>query len=152
ECGCGDQDCPAAAAQEPLGQVVIEVIAEAAAIEGTSENPGYAPGFGAVPVALLREMATTAQLKPVPLPAPVCEDGYRPSAALARFVRCRDLTCRFPGCDVPADVCDVDIRSPTRWGRRTRQTSSCCAGFTTCSKRSTPAWAAGPTASCPTEP
>src|ERR1700754_1315633 len=24
------------------------------------------------------------------------------------FVRCRDLTCRFPGCDEPAFACDVD--------------------------------------------
>ena len=28
--------------------------------------------------------------------------------ALADFVRCRDLTCRFPGCEVPAERCDLD--------------------------------------------
>jgi len=61
---------------------------------------------------MLREMAATAQLTPVPLPAPACEPGYRPSAALARFVRCRDLTCRFPGCDAPAQVCDIDHTIP----------------------------------------
>ena len=27
---------------------------------------------------------------------------------MADFVRCRDLTCRFPGCDKPAQVCDLD--------------------------------------------
>jgi hypothetical protein len=27
---------------------------------------------------------------------------------LADFVRCRDLTCRFPGCDQPAVRCDLD--------------------------------------------
>lgn len=36
------------------------------------------------------------------------EPGYRPSKALQRFVRCRDLICRFPGCDAPAEVCDID--------------------------------------------
>lgn len=36
------------------------------------------------------------------------EPCYRPSQALADFVRCRDLTCRFPGCDQLAVVCDVD--------------------------------------------
>lgn len=36
------------------------------------------------------------------------ESGYRPSAGLARFVRCRDITCRFPGCKKPAEVCDLD--------------------------------------------
>src|SRR5262249_52893726 len=80
--------------------------------EGSSQNPGYAPGFGAVPAAILQEMAATAQLKPLELPAPVCEPGYRPSAALARFVRCRDLTCRFPGCDAPAEACDIDHTIP----------------------------------------
>jgi len=36
------------------------------------------------------------------------EAGYRPSAKLARFVRCRDMTCCFPGCTKPAEYCDVD--------------------------------------------
>ena len=34
------------------------------------------------------------------------EPGYRPSAALARFIRARDMTCRFPGCDNP--ITDID--------------------------------------------
>jgi hypothetical protein len=36
------------------------------------------------------------------------EPRYRPSKKLADFVRCRDMTCRFPGCKVPATNCDVD--------------------------------------------
>jgi hypothetical protein len=112
DCGCAAPRCPASAPQPPLGQVVIEVIAEHATLAGTSQNPGYAPGFGAVPAPVLRELAATAQLKAVPLPPPVCESGYRPSAALAQFVRCRDLTCRFPGCDAPAEACDIDHTIP----------------------------------------
>ena len=92
--------------------MVIEVIAEQATIDGSSQAPGYMPGFGAVPAPMLREMAAAAQLKPLPLPLPVCEPGYRPSATLARFLRCRDLTCRFPGCDAPAEVCDIDHTIP----------------------------------------
>ena len=34
------------------------------------------------------------------------EPRYRPSKKLADFVRCRDMTCRFPGCKVPATNCD----------------------------------------------
>ncbi|MBX7435611.1 HNH endonuclease, partial [Mycobacterium sp. Y57] len=38
--------------------------------------------------------------------------GYRPSAALAEFVRARDLTCRVPGCDRPAVFADLDHINP----------------------------------------
>ena len=101
ECGCAAPDCPAtgagAATEKPSGAVVIHVLADQASLDGGSPAPGYLPGFGAVPAPLLRELAATARLTPVPLPAPVAEPGYRPSAGQAEFVRWRDLTCRFPG-------------------------------------------------------
>ncbi|MCW2686821.1 MAG: nuclease [Mycobacterium sp.] len=37
---------------------------------------------------------------------------YQPSAALERWIRSRDLTCRFPGCSRPASVCDIDHTVP----------------------------------------
>ncbi|WP_201368522.1 HNH endonuclease signature motif containing protein, partial [Mycobacterium intracellulare] len=36
----------------------------------------------------------------------------QPPAGLERFVRCRDLTCRFPGCSRPAMICDIDHTIP----------------------------------------
>jgi hypothetical protein len=44
------------------------------------------------------------------------EPGYRPSAELERFIRCRDMTCRFPGCDHPAQFADIDHTIPYPWG------------------------------------
>jgi hypothetical protein len=38
--------------------------------------------------------------------------SYRPSAALAEFVRARDQYCVFPGCLHPARSCDIDHRIP----------------------------------------
>ena len=35
---------------------------------------------------------------------------------MAEFIRLRDLTCRFPGCDVPADKCDIDHTVPYQAG------------------------------------
>jgi hypothetical protein len=49
----------------------------------------------------------------VPNPAELCsEPRYRPSAKLARFVRNRDQTCRFPYCERPAVRCDLDHSTP----------------------------------------
>ncbi len=33
---------------------------------------------------------------------------YRPTTALAERIRYRDRTCRHPGCDVPAQQCEID--------------------------------------------
>jgi hypothetical protein len=110
-CLCGSPDC--SAAQRHGGtDVVLHVLAEQATINGDSEMPGYLPGFGPVSSTSIRDIAATAQTKPLVMPSTTPERGYRPSAALADFVRCRDLTCRFPGCDQPAEVCDVDHTVP----------------------------------------
>jgi hypothetical protein len=57
-----------------------------------------------------------ATITPVTLPADAPAPGYRLTAAQAAFVRWRDLTCRFPGCDAPAQVCDVDHTTPYPYG------------------------------------
>lgn len=70
---------------------------------------------GVVPAPLLAELIRGgAKVRPVRHPgdAAAPEAGYRPSAALERFVRCRDLTCRFPNCDRPAEFCYIDHTVP----------------------------------------
>ena len=71
-------------------------------------------GGGVIPAPLLAELramgATIQQvLNPIDL---TTVPGYRPSTALARFVRTRDTTCCFPGCDRPAVYCDLDHTIP----------------------------------------
>ncbi len=101
-CTCGSKDCPAASCDRPAPEIVINVLADAATVEGTSTKPGYLPGYGVLPAAMVTELANHATLRPVIVPKDlVAQPHYRPSAALARFIRCRDLTCRFPGCDQP---------------------------------------------------
>jgi hypothetical protein len=112
-CQCGVEDCPAAAPRNAAAAAVIHVLAEQATLDGTSDEPGYLPGFGILPAESVRELAATARLKPLPVPTGAAPDpGYRPSAATAEFIRWRDLTCRWPGCDRPADRCDVDHTVP----------------------------------------
>jgi len=46
---------------------------------------------------------------------------------LAAFVRCRDLTCRWPGCDTPAPNCDLDHTIPYSRGGPTHAAKlRCC--------------------------
>jgi len=110
-CECGSPDC-SAAQRRPATDVVIHVLADQATISGDSQSPGYLQTFGPLDSTTLRDMATTAKIKPLVMASTGPERGYRPSAALADFVRCRDLTCRFPGCDKPAEVCDLDHTVP----------------------------------------
>lgn len=108
-CGCGSAGCPAATAPAPRSTVVIHVIAEQASIAGSGTRPGVAAGAAElVPAAVVAELAKSARLVPLRPPADSPEQGYTPSAKLADFIRCRDLTCRAPGCDRPAVHCDID--------------------------------------------
>ncbi|MFI5506627.1 DUF222 domain-containing protein [Mycobacterium sp. NPDC051804] len=65
---------------------------------------------GMLPAPLLAaKVAGTAKIVPIRHPGSTPpEPRYIPSAVLATFVRCRDMTCRFPGCDEPAHRCDID--------------------------------------------
>ena len=108
-CDCGSADCPAADAGAAAAQVVIHVLAEAATVSGESATPGYLPGFGALPAETVRDLATRAHVRPLkPAEEFTAEPQYRPSTALAEFIRARDLCCRFPGCEVAAEFCDID--------------------------------------------
>ncbi|MGO9153616.1 DUF222 domain-containing protein [Mycobacterium sp.] len=126
-CRCESIDCVAGADREQRAScVVTHVVAVASATDALSEpappaaTPRKRPAAsitsgGVVPAPLLAELIRDgAQLRPMIHPgnrvAP--ESGYRPSAALDMFVRCRDMTCRFPNCDQPAECCDVDHTIP----------------------------------------
>jgi hypothetical protein len=84
------------------------------AFDGSKPPAGRIAAGGAVPAPLLAELIRAgAKVTPVRQPSGAsAEPGYRPSAALERFIRCRDLTCRFPGCDRPAEFCDIDHTVP----------------------------------------
>ena len=131
-CDCGSEQCPAAGAAAPA-QVVIHVVAEAATVSGESARPGqsarpgYLPGFGAMAAETVRDLATRAHLRPLkPAQEFTAEPQYRPSTALAEFIRARDLWCRFPGCEVPAEFCDLDHSIPWASGGPTHPSNLNC--------------------------
>lgn len=74
-------------------------------------KPAQIVGGPIIPASVLAELVHGgATVRPLQIPGPESqpEPHYRPSAKLADFIRCRDLTCRFPGCDQPAQRCDID--------------------------------------------
>ncbi|MES5378836.1 DUF222 domain-containing protein [Mycolicibacterium conceptionense] len=132
-CRCGRDDCPATQKRAAADAAVVHVLAQQATLDGTSDAPGYLPGYGILPAESVRNLAGRATIKPVRVPAPpsdtgdqpaateppepveaseASEPGYRPSVALSEFIRWRDLTCRFPGCDAPVARCDIDHTAP----------------------------------------
>jgi hypothetical protein len=70
---------------------------------------GVIVGGGIVPTSLLAELIRNgATVRVVAQPGREAELHYRPSTTLREFVQTRDLTCRHPGCNRPAEFCDID--------------------------------------------
>ncbi len=119
-CECGQPDCPGAPRDRPAKSAVVYVVADEKSVDAataqTAERnectapPAFVFGAGVLPTPLLGAIVDRATIREVRHPgadtAP--QPRYVPSLSLADFVRCRDLTCRFPGCDKPAQVCDID--------------------------------------------
>jgi hypothetical protein len=125
-CRCGSPHCPSPGGAALKGSVVIHVVADVSAVE-TALAPDPVAGHarprrrpaavmangGVIPNPLLAQLIRDgAAIVPLVTPCAQAESGYRPSTHLQRFVRCRDLTCRFPGCDAPAEICDIDHAVP----------------------------------------
>jgi Domain of unknown function (DUF222) len=121
-CACGKPDCPSGLTPDPRAtSVTIHVVADAAALDPRPESPSstaHIIGGATVPAPQLAELIRDgAKVRRLPQPGDAAsEPGYRPSAALERFIRCRDMTCRFPGCDRSAEFCDIDHTVPYPFG------------------------------------
>jgi len=110
-CQCGSAECPSVLAPRPA-PVVVHVLAEQATVDGSGDTPGYLPKFGIQPAESVRAMITAGRVTPLIMPKDGDQPRYRPSAALAKFLVWRDLTCRWPGCEAPAARCDTDHTVP----------------------------------------
>jgi hypothetical protein len=117
-CDCGQAECPARstdAESAPGGvRTVINVIATEDTVTGEGNQPGYLEGYGVIDADQVRELAESATIRPVECPAVTPHEAlrYQPSASLERWIRCRDLMCRFPWCDRKAAICDLDHTTP----------------------------------------
>ncbi len=126
-CRCGRPDCPEARQRRTASPVVIHVIAEQATLGGGDSPGSLVCADGLIGPELVAELAGTATVRPLihPGDAPP-EPGYTPSVGLADFVRCRDVTCRWPGCDRPAFDCELDHTIPYARGGPTHAANLKC--------------------------
>ena len=93
--------------------VQICVVATAETLLGLSKQPAHVPGIGAIPAGLARELAADGAWRIWLRNAAghltaVDAARYRPTAGVARLVAAREPTCRFPGCLVKVERCDLD--------------------------------------------
>ncbi len=102
----------------PRRRARADVIVAATTLLGLDDQPGELPGFGPIPADLARLLAGNATWRRIltdPTSGAILDVGrtrYRPPADLDSHVRSRDRTCTFPGCRVPAHVCDLDHTVP----------------------------------------
>jgi hypothetical protein len=96
------------------GKPLIQVVVPYETLTGAAEHPGDLVGYGPIPAPLARTIAADAVWKRLitdPLSGALLDHGrstYRPPAALAEFVRARDVHCRHPGCLHRAIDSDLD--------------------------------------------
>ena len=98
----------------------IRVTIAASTLLGADDGPADLAGYGPISASLARAMAadpdaTWQRIWTDPGTGTLTDTGtrrYRPGRALRAAVVARDVTCAFPGCAVPAQVCDLDHISP----------------------------------------
>src|SRR5213082_360283 len=95
---------------------MIYVYVDLVTLAGLNEDAGYLPGYGDIPAWLARAIATDpsstwTRLSIDPDTGQLLSVGrtkYRPPADLDAYIRVRAKTCEFPGCNRPAEFCDLD--------------------------------------------
>ncbi len=103
---------------KPVGadRPLIQILMPYSTMTGADDEPCELVGYGPLPAPLARDLAAKAgavwrRIVTDPLSGAVLDVGrtsYRPPAALAEFVRARDVVCRNPRCRRPAPTCELD--------------------------------------------
>ncbi|WP_166789775.1 HNH endonuclease signature motif containing protein [Cryobacterium fucosi] len=96
-------------------RATVNVTVPVLTLMGQSEEPGHLEGYGPIDPETARKLAGGAAGFTRLLTHPetgvvlsVGRDHYKVPEPLKNWLRLRDETCRFPGCNQPADRCDHD--------------------------------------------
>ena len=94
--------------------LTVNVTIDLPTLLGLAENPGQLAGYGPIPAAVARELASDGRWKRFitePQTGNLLDFGresYEPPQQLKDFLIARDRTCRFPGCRRSALLSDLD--------------------------------------------
>lgn len=97
---------------------VVRVTIPATALLGLDTAPGHLDGYGPIPAEtaqLIAADATWQRLFTDPVTGVLTDYStttYQPGKTLRNAIETRDTTCTFPGCDTPAERCDLDHIQP----------------------------------------
>lgn len=103
----------------------VRFTVDAATLLRLADNPAELDGYGPIPPELARQLAADGNWQRMvtdPVSGHLLDFGqrtYRPPIALARYLRARDVTCRFPGCNRRARRADLDHAQPWNAGGAT---------------------------------
>jgi hypothetical protein len=93
----------------------VTVTVPALTLLGITDEPATLEGYGPIDAETARALAGQSKtwyrmLTDPKTGTPITLDStrYRPTKAMKRFLRYRDGTCRFPGCNRAATHCDLD--------------------------------------------
>ncbi|RWZ64676.1 HNH endonuclease [Labedella populi] len=113
----------------PTVNVTVPVLA----LLGRSDEPANLEGYGPIPLGVAEEIAASAPSLTRILTHPetgtvlsVGRTSYTVPADLRRFVRLRDESCRFPGCERSAGACDIDHTRAWEHGGETAHDNLAC--------------------------
>ena len=108
----------------------VNVTVPVLTLMGKSEEPGELEGYGPIDPETARRLAGTATSFLRILTHPhtgivldVSATAFRVPAALKKYLRLRDGTCRFPGCNRSARHSDLDHTRDTQFGGPTTATN-----------------------------
>jgi hypothetical protein len=119
--GCCAEGCSGAA--QRLGtrhgrKATVNVTVPFTTLLGIDDEPGVLHGYGLIHPAVARRIAAEGSWRRIltdPATGAVLDYGitrYAPPQHLAEHVMTRDVTCRFPTCNWPAEACDLDHTVP----------------------------------------
>ena len=117
--------CAEAAGIAAKASITIPVLTMLEARDGegaiVDATPALLDGVTPIPMSVAREIAAAApafeRILTHPITGTVVEvDRYRPTEAMRAWLRARDVHCRFPGCRLPAEYCDLDHTIPASEG------------------------------------